>query len=195
VTATVRTFPEPSVATAVNTLAPLVSVTLRLQLAVLLPVAVPPFAVAPLTVTLVMPLPPEPLSVAVPDNVMVDALTVWPDVWLVIESPGAVVSVPEPLVTVSVDVRTFPAPSVATTLNVFAPIESETFRLQFAVLLPEAVPPVAVAPFTVTLVIPLLPVPPSLAVPASVMLDVVTVWPDVWLEIASEGAAVSLPLP
>jgi hypothetical protein len=45
---------------------------------------------------------------------------------------------------------------------------------------------------TRTLLIPLSPVPASLAVPASVIDDVVTVWPDVWLVIATAGAAASL---
>jgi hypothetical protein len=44
----------------------------------MLPVAVPPVAAAPLTVTLEIPLPPLPLSVADPLNVMFDVVTVWP---------------------------------------------------------------------------------------------------------------------
>ncbi len=115
--------------------------------------------------------------------------------WLVTLSVGAVVSVVDCRVIVSVTVRAFPMVSVATTVNVFAPDESVTLRLQFAVLLPVAVPPVAEAPFTVTLPIPLPPFPLSLAVPDSVMLDVVTVRPVVWLVTDSAGAVVSLLLP
>jgi hypothetical protein len=72
----VRALPAPSMATTVITFAPLDSVMPRLHLAVLLPLAVPPVAAAPLTVTLVIPLPPEPLSVAVPVNVMLEVATV-----------------------------------------------------------------------------------------------------------------------
>ena len=91
-----------------------------------------------------------------------------------IASVGAVVS-DEPRLIVIDDVRALPTVSVATTVNVFAPVASETLRLQFAVLLPVAVPPVAATPFTVTLWMPLLPAPLSVAVPLNVMLDVVTV--------------------
>jgi hypothetical protein len=89
-------------------------------------------------------------------------------------SVGTVVSADVRLI-VRLEVRRFPAPSVATTVNVLEPVESGTLRLQFAVVLPEAVPPVAIAPSTVTLLMPLPPLLLSLAVPASVMLDVVTV--------------------
>jgi hypothetical protein len=89
-------------------------------------------------------------------------------------SDGAVVSGATVRLIVRVAVRELPAPSLATTVKVFAPVESDTLRLQFAVLLPDAVPPVAVDPFTLTLVIPLPPAPLSVAVPDNVMLDVVT---------------------
>jgi hypothetical protein len=80
-----------------------------------------------------------------------------------------------PRVTLIEDVRVLPAPSLATTVKVFAPIARLTERLQFAVLLPDAVPPVALVPFTVTLVMPLPPAPLSVAVPLNVMLEVETV--------------------
>ena len=60
----------------VTTLTPVTKLTLRLQFAALLPVAVPPVAAAPLTVTPEIPLPPVPLSVAEPANVMLDVVTV-----------------------------------------------------------------------------------------------------------------------
>jgi len=85
----------------------------------------------------------------------------------VIESDGAVVSGVGRLI-VMLAVRALPAPSVATTVNVFGPATSATLRLQLALVLPAAVPPVAAAPFTVTLVMPLPPAPLSVAVPASV---------------------------
>jgi hypothetical protein len=113
----------------------------------------------------------------------------------VIDNAGAVVSAADARVIVSVAVRLLPSLSVATTVSVLAPDDSETLRLQFAVPLPDAVPPDADEPFTQTPVMPLPPAPLSLAVPASVMLDVVTVWPDVWLVTASAGAVVSLLLP
>jgi hypothetical protein len=69
------------------------------------------------------------------------------------------------------------APSRASTVIVLAPITNETFLLQFAAMLPVAVPPVAAAPLTVTLEIPLPPLPLSVADPLNVMFDVVTVWP------------------
>ena len=71
-----RALPAPSVATTVSTFAPMDRVTFRLQVAELLPLAVPPVAADPLTVTLVMPLPPAPLSVAVPANAMLEVVTV-----------------------------------------------------------------------------------------------------------------------
>jgi hypothetical protein len=190
----VRTLPAPSVAATVITLGPPASVSVQFQYAVLVPDAVPPEAGDPFTVTLRMPLPPIPLSVAVPDIVIVVVLSTWFDVWLEMVSAGTVVSADVRLI-VRLDVRRLPAPSVATTVNVFEPVESGTLRLQFAVLLPEAVPPVAVAPSTVTLLMPLPPLPLSLAVPASVMLDVVRVWPEVWLVTESAGALVSLLAP
>ena len=88
---------------------------------------------------------------------------------------GAVVSAGAVRLIVNVVVRAFAAPSVATTVKVFDPVASGTLRLQLAVLLPVAVPPGAEAPLTVTPVMPLPPRPLSLAVPASVMLDVATV--------------------
>jgi hypothetical protein len=69
------------------------------------------------------------------------------------------------------------APSRASTVIVLAPITNDTFLLQFAAMLPVAVPPVAAAPLTVTLEIPLPPLPLSVADPLNVMFDVVTVWP------------------
>ncbi len=170
----VRTFPAPSVATTVITLAPVESVRARVQFALLFPEDVPPDAGEPFTVTLAMPLPPEPWSVAVPASVIIDELTVWPDEWLVMVSVGAVVSPAAVRVIERVDVLALPAPSVATTVNVFAPVESDTLRLQFAVPFPDAVPPVAADPLTVTLAMPLPPAPLSVAVPESMMLDVVT---------------------
>src|SRR5215204_3114240 len=83
------------------------------------------------------------------------------------------------------------APSRASTRIVLAPATSETLRLQFAVLLPVAVPPVAAAPLTVRFEIPVPPVPLSVAEPANVMLDVVTVCPELWLVMVSVGAVVS----
>jgi len=111
-------------------------------------------------------------------------------VWLVITSIGAVVSVALRFTVICAD-RVLPAPSAATTLSRLAPATSETLRLQFAVLLPVAVPPVAAAPLTVRLEIPLPPVPLSVADPASMMLDVVTVCPGVWLVMLRLGAVVS----
>ena len=72
------TLPAPSVASMVIVLAPDVSVMLRLQFAVLLPVAVAPVA-RPLTETLVTPRPPRLLSVAVPLIVTLADVTVWPE--------------------------------------------------------------------------------------------------------------------
>jgi hypothetical protein len=74
-----------------------------------------------------------------------------------------------PYVIVVVTVRAFPAPSRATTVIVLAPEESVIARLQFAVVLPDDVPPEAAVPLTVMLVMPLPPAPLSLAVPLSVM--------------------------
>jgi hypothetical protein len=86
---------------------------------------------------------------------------------------GTAVTVPR--VTMIDDVRVLLAPSFATTVSVFAPLTKLTERLQFAVLLPVAVPPVALLPLTVTLVMPLPPAPLSVAVPLNVMLEVETV--------------------
>jgi hypothetical protein len=76
VIAALREFPAPSVATTVTTLDPSESVTLRLQLAVLLPLDVPPLTVEPFTMMLLMPLPPVPASLAVPLTVIVLVVTV-----------------------------------------------------------------------------------------------------------------------
>src|SRR5215203_7491552 len=67
----VRALPAPSVATTVTALRPLASVSTRLQFAEAFPVAVPPLALAPFIVTLLIPLPPLPLSLAVPLKVAV----------------------------------------------------------------------------------------------------------------------------
>lgn len=169
-----RALPLPSVAMTVTTFALAARATLVLQFEVLLPVAVPPAAAIPFTVTLAMPLPPAPLSVAVPASVILAVLTIWLFVWLVIDNVGAVVSGIDTL-SVIVDVLAFPAPSVAITVNRFAPETSVSARLQFAVLLPVAVPPVAATPLTVTFAIPLPPAPLSVAVPESVTFAEVTV--------------------
>ena len=66
--------------------------SVRLHDAVALPVALPPVAAWPFTITLDTPLPPRPLSLAVPEIVTDAALSVCPFVWLVIDSAGAVVS-------------------------------------------------------------------------------------------------------
>jgi hypothetical protein len=66
--------------------------------------------------------------------------------------------------------------SFATTVIVFAPGLSATAWLQFAVADPVATPPLAATPFTVTEEIPLFPKPESLAVPATVIGLLVTVW-------------------
>src|SRR5262249_35365408 len=155
-----------------------------------LPDAVPPLAAAPFTVTLAMPLPPVPLSVAVPASTMLGVFTAWPFVWLVIERVGGAVSGCEEVMVIE-DVRALPAPLVAMTVGRLEPPTSVTARRSSAVAAPVAVPPVAAAPFTVTLEMPLLPVPLSVAVPDSVMLAVLTVWPFVWLVIDSVGGIVS----
>jgi hypothetical protein len=72
----VRALPAPSVATTVIVLAPGFSVSERLQFALTFPLVVPPDAADPFTVTLAMPLPPMPLSDAVPASVMTLELTV-----------------------------------------------------------------------------------------------------------------------
>jgi len=59
-----------SLATTVIVLAPGLSVTERLQFAVADPVAVPPVAATPFTVTEEIPLFPKPESLAVPDTVI-----------------------------------------------------------------------------------------------------------------------------
>jgi hypothetical protein len=95
------------------TFAPVVSVKDRLQVATPLAVAAPPEAACPFTVTLTMPLPPVPLSVAVPLIVAFAELTVWPDVWLVIANVGATVS---PIVHVN-DLKTARRPSNTDTVT------------------------------------------------------------------------------
>jgi hypothetical protein len=67
-------WPAPSVATTLRVLAPPTSVRLLLQPAVLLSVA-EALVAPPFTVTRVTPLPPAPLSVAVPLSVMPDTFT------------------------------------------------------------------------------------------------------------------------
>src|SRR5262245_34968835 len=93
-------------------------------------------------------------------------------------------------VTVLVAVRVFPAPSRATTVMVFEPGTRLSGLLQFAVAVPDAVPPAAAVPFTVTLVTPL---PPALsvAVPLTVIFAVVTVELFAGLDTESVGAVVS----
>ena len=59
-----------SLPTTVIVFAPVLSVTDRLQFAVAAPVAVPPLAATPLTVTEDMPLFPNPESLAVPATVI-----------------------------------------------------------------------------------------------------------------------------
>ncbi len=81
--------------------------------------------------------------------------------------------------------------SLPTTVIVFAPGLSATDRLQFAVAEPVAVPPLAATPLTVTEDMPLFPNPESLAVPATVIGLVLTVWLFVWLVIATVGPVVS----
>ena len=93
----VRALPAPSVATTVSTFAPADRLTLLLQFAVLLADDVPPVANWPLTVTLAMPLPPDPLSVAVPAKVIVAVPTCWPDMARD-RQPGAVVSAAQRIV-------------------------------------------------------------------------------------------------
>ena len=120
----VRALPAPSVATTVSTFAPFHSGTLLLQLAVLFPLAVPPVAAEPFTVTEAIPLPPAPLSLAVPANVMLDVDTVCPFEWLVIDSAGAVVSLAPPFCTVHVNAREVVArPSVTRTVTLNVPAD------------------------------------------------------------------------
>src|SRR5262245_54560736 len=88
----VRTLLAPSAAVTVIVLLPFESVSAWLQFAVLFPAAAPPDAVTPLTFTLVTPLPPAPLSVAVPLSVMLADGTAWPGVWLVMARDGAAAS-------------------------------------------------------------------------------------------------------
>jgi hypothetical protein len=81
-----------SLPTTVIVFGPGLSATDRLQLAVADPVAVPPLAATPFTVTEEIPLSPSPESLAVPDTVIGLAVTVWLFVWLVIATDGAVLS-------------------------------------------------------------------------------------------------------
>src|SRR5678815_1833993 len=118
-----RVLPAPSVAMTVTTLTPVAKLTLRLQFAALLPVAVPPVAAAPLIVTLEIPLPPVPLSVAEPANVMLDVVTVWPGEWLVMVSVGAVVSdVPDGCTVHPNDRVVVARPSVTNTVTTNVPV-------------------------------------------------------------------------
>ena len=79
-------------ATTVMVLAPAANVSVLLQLALALPVAVPPVAATPFTITCWIPLFPRPESVAVPDSVILAVVTVCPAVWLVTARVGPVVS-------------------------------------------------------------------------------------------------------
>ena len=67
-----------SLATTVMVFEPLLRFTCALQLAVAVPLAVPPLADAPFTVTEEIPLFPVPESVAVPDTVIGLLVTVMP---------------------------------------------------------------------------------------------------------------------
>ena len=81
-----------SLATTVIVFDPTFRLTCALQLAVLEPLAVPPLAELPLTVTEEMPLPPNPESLAVPETVTVLVDTVDPFVGPTIVRAGPVVS-------------------------------------------------------------------------------------------------------
>src|ERR1019366_4388879 len=81
--------------------------------------------------------------------------------------------------------------SLATTVIVFAPETSVTVPLQLAVPLPLAVPPLALAPLTVTEEMPLLPTPLSLAVPLTGKLALVTTTPLAGELIVNAGGVVS----
>src|SRR5437773_797971 len=81
---------------------------------------------------------------------------------------------------------------------VLAPWLSVKLRFQFAVLDPDAVPPIAPTPFTVTDEIPLLPCPESEAVPNTFIVLFDTICPSLWLSIdrlgpveSTEGVTVS----
>ena len=81
--------------------------------------------------------------------------------------------------------------SVAMMESEFEPAFSATVLLQLAVPDPVAVSLVARTPLIVTEATPLSPLLASVAVPASVMALVDTVWPLVWLEIVTLGPDVS----
>jgi len=81
-----------SFATTIIVFDPSARVIVALQFAVFEPLAVPPLAAAPFTVTDEIPLFPRPESVAVPDTVMVLVVTVAPLLGLLIVRVGAVVS-------------------------------------------------------------------------------------------------------
>ena len=85
-------FGLASLPTTVIVLAPGLRAIDWLQFAVPLPLAVPPLAAIPFTVTEEMPLFPKPESLAVPATVIGVDVTVWLFVWLVIASAGPVVS-------------------------------------------------------------------------------------------------------
>jgi hypothetical protein len=76
---------------------PVFNVIVRLQFAVFDPLAVPPLAATPFTVTDEIPLLPSPESLAVPDTVIVAVVTVAPFAGLLIVRLGGVAS-PEPIV-------------------------------------------------------------------------------------------------
>jgi hypothetical protein len=79
-------------ATTVIVFAPGLSAIDWFQFAVADPVALPPLAATPFTVTDDIPLFPNPESLAVPDTVIGLVVTVWPLVGLVITTLGPVVS-------------------------------------------------------------------------------------------------------
>jgi hypothetical protein len=91
-----------SLATTVIVFDPWVRLIDALQFAVFEPVADPPVADAPFTVTDEIPLFPRPESVAVPDTVIGLVVTVAPLLGLLIVRLGAVVSVAVVKVYVSV---------------------------------------------------------------------------------------------
>jgi hypothetical protein len=116
------TLPALSTASTETVLLPEFRVIVRLQFAVLLPDAAPPLAACPLTRTVVIPLPPLPLSVAVPRIVWLADVTTNPDVWLVIVNVGGVRSVVTPAVTVQTNERdTVVSPSFTKMVTLYVP--------------------------------------------------------------------------
>jgi hypothetical protein len=77
----------------------------------------------------------------------------------------------------------------------FAPWLRVKVRLQFAVPDPDAVPPLALTPLTVTDEIPLSPRPESEAVPNKVIVLFDTVCPLLWLLIERLGPVESVGVP